>query len=46
VVVLDSVITHKSAWFLDREIYQLVVAVINPYLVFFKFSIFKYSSIT
>jgi len=24
VVVLDSVITHTSAWFLDREIHQLV----------------------
>lgn len=25
VVVLDSVITHTSAWFLDREIHQLVI---------------------
>jgi len=24
VVVLDSVITHTTAWLLDREIYQLV----------------------
>jgi len=24
VVVLDSVVTHTSAWFLDREIHQLV----------------------
>jgi len=24
VVVLDSVITHTSAWFLDRDIHQLV----------------------
>jgi len=24
VVVLDSIITHTSAWFLDREIHQLV----------------------
>jgi len=24
VVVLDSVITHTNAWFLDREIHQLV----------------------
>jgi len=24
VIVLDSVITHTSAWFLDREIHQLV----------------------
>jgi len=24
VVVLDSVITHTSAWFLNREIHQLV----------------------
>jgi len=27
VVVLYSVITHTSTWFLDREIYQLVIAV-------------------
>jgi len=33
VLVLDSVITHASAWFLDREIHQLA-AVINPYSVF------------
>jgi len=25
VVVLDGVITHTSAWFLDREIHQLVL---------------------
>jgi len=25
VVVLESVITHKSAWFFDREIHQLVL---------------------
>jgi len=25
VVVLDSVITHTSAWFLDGEIHQLVL---------------------
>jgi len=25
VVVLDSVITNTSAWFLDREIHQLVI---------------------
>jgi len=25
VVVLDSVITHTSAWFLDRETHQLVL---------------------
>jgi len=37
VVVLDSVITHTSALFLDREIHQLVVAVINPYSVFLNF---------
>jgi len=24
VIVLDSVITHTSTWFLDREIHQLV----------------------
>jgi len=34
VVVLDSVMTHTSGWFLDREIHQLVVAVINPHSVF------------
>jgi len=25
VVVLGSIITHTSAWFLDREIHQLVI---------------------
>jgi len=24
-VVLDSIITHTSAWFLDREIHQFVI---------------------
>jgi len=42
VVVLE---THTSAWFLDWEIHQLVVVVIDPYSIF-KFSIFKYSSIS
>ena len=32
-VVLDSVITHTSTWFLDREIHQLVSFYINYRLV-------------
>jgi len=43
VVVLDGIVTYTSAWFLDREIHQLV-AVINPYSVF-QLLIFKYSSL-
>ena len=30
-VVLDSVITHTSAWFLDREIHQLAMSIITMY---------------
>jgi len=44
VVVLDSVITHTSAWFLDGEIHQLVLMVVrifvhslaNQYTIHFK----------
>ena len=31
VVVLDSVITHTSTWFLDREIHQLAMSVVTTY---------------
>jgi len=31
VVVLDSVITHTSTWFLDMEIHQLVVIKVCTY---------------
>jgi len=47
VVVLDSVITYTSAWYLDREIYQLVT-LINPYSVLnlFSFIVYLYKYIT
>jgi len=32
VVVLDSVITHTSAWFLDRDIHQLVYSHFSLYV--------------
>jgi len=41
--VVFIVITHTSAWFLDGEIHQLVVAVINSYSVFKFFK--KYSNV-
>jgi len=31
VVILDSVITHTSAWFLDGEIHQLVKSLIPTF---------------
>jgi len=39
VVVLNSVITHTSAWFLDREIHQLVKAILFLFYSLFFFQI-------
>jgi len=41
VVVLDSVVTHTSAWFLDREIHQLVY---DPYSSFLNCQYYYYLS--